>query len=59
MSSSYTYNVLLLHNFAKKLTWRHETINVVLKQNATMPGIPLKVTNQTDPSIKKLILSIA
>jgi hypothetical protein len=24
-----------------------------------MPGIPLKVTNQTDPSIKKLILSIA
>ena len=27
---------LLLHNFAKILTWRHETINVAIKQNATM-----------------------
>jgi hypothetical protein len=27
---------LLLHNFAKILTWRHERINVAIKQNATM-----------------------
>jgi hypothetical protein len=30
-------------------TYRHETINVAIKQNGQ--GIP-KVTNQTDPSIK-------
>ena len=43
LSSPYTYNIqytiwwaLLLHYFSKIFTWRHETKNVALKQNATM-----------------------
>jgi hypothetical protein len=59
LSSPYTYNIqytiwkaLLLHYFSKMFTWRHETKNVAIKQKCNN-GIPLKVTNQTDPSIKK------
>ena len=43
---------LLLHNFSKKFnmkTWNNKCSNKAECDN----GIPLKITNQTDPSIKK------
>ena len=60
LSSPYTYNIqytiwyaLLLHNFSKQFnmkTWKNKCSNKAECDN----GISLKVTNQTDPSIKKL-----
>ena len=59
LSSPYTYNIqytiwyaLLLHNFSKNFnmkTWNNKCSNKAECDN----GIPLKVTNKTDPSIKK------
>jgi hypothetical protein len=59
LSSPYTYNIQytiwyasLLHNFSKNFnmkTWNNKCSNKAECDN----GIPLKVTNKTDPSIKK------